>query len=61
MSEDKIQPNEQQQKTIDIDGHRPVDPSNFQVEETFNSDGERPIAASDVKSNDIFKLRKLLM
>ena len=58
MSEDKIKQSRSEQqphKTIDIDGHRPVDPSNFQVEETFNSDGERPIAASDVKSNDTLK------
>ena len=30
-------------KTINIDGQRPVDPSNIQIKETINIDGQRPI------------------
>lgn len=42
----------QSPKTIDIDGHRPVDPSSFEVKDTLNIDGTRPIAKSDFKIED---------
>ncbi|MDF5715989.1 MAG: hypothetical protein PUP93_19410 [Rhizonema sp. NSF051] len=44
------------QKTLDIDGHRPIDPSSFEVESTVNIDGERPIAKSDIGVQEIYEI-----
>jgi len=39
-------------KTIDIDGHRPVDPSDIQVQDTLDIDGQRPIVSGDIQVQD---------
>ncbi|MDF5720107.1 MAG: hypothetical protein PUP91_06380 [Rhizonema sp. PD37] len=43
-------------KTLDIDGHRPIDPSSFEVERTANIDGQRPIAKSDIGVQEIYEI-----
>lgn len=34
-------------KTLDIDGHRPIDPSHLEIKEVIDIDGNRPVTESD--------------
>ena len=42
---------EQPKKFLDIDGHRPVDESDFEIKKTLNIDGQRPV----VSESEVFQ------
>ena len=45
-----------QEHTLDVDGHRPIDPAELELEGTYEEDGKRPVGKSDFEIVDTLEV-----